>query len=588
VRFRARILLALVVVAIGPLIGITVGVRREMARRLTAQYRARATALAAMTGEQIAQQSATIANRLASLCETMVDDNRLRLAAQGGGGAGSSERTYVLDFAGQAMRLTGLSTLQIQDDQGRVVSSGHFRNEFAPGGVALVDARTPTGPLRVIARVDSVRLAGRRFTVVGGIAIDARFLRALAPDSDFTIALDVDLTSDTGGVAMAAAAAQSQRVQRTAGESASTGRAADGVASQSDRVVVAVLPFPFIAPAPGAGQRSLRRARFVITYSTAELAALTHSVDAWFAGTIVIAIVASLVGAGWLAAQVSRPLSRLAEQTVRVDLDRLDVAFASDRADEVGDLSRLLDAMTRRLRASAARVRDAEHRATVGDLARQVTHDVKNGLVPIRHVLRHLEQVEREDPAHLGILFAERRPTLDASVQYLDALARNYARLSRPIVRQPCDLNVVARDAAARASTDDRVSVRLRLDPRTPIVSTDALVLHRIIDNLVANAIDAVVTTGGTVTIGTDRIDATGARIVITDTGPGMTEDELASAFGDFHTTKPNGTGLGLSIVRRLTSDLAAALRVETAPGRGTVVEVEFTGGDQRPLVASS
>ena len=76
-------------------------------------------------------------------------------------------------------------------------------------------------------------------------------------------------------------------------------------------------------------------------------------------------------------------------------------------------------------------MREAERRATVGDVARQVNHDVKNGLVPIRHVLRHLAQVEREEPERLATVFAERRTTLDASVEYLDALARNYARLEQ-------------------------------------------------------------------------------------------------------------------------------------------------------------
>jgi len=584
VRFRIRVLFAMIAVAIGPLLAIAIGVRHELDRRLTAQYAARAAGFAAITGEDLAHESATIADRLASLRSTMSDDNRLRLAVAL---RSPSERPYLLDFASQAMRLTGLSTLQIQDEDGRVLSSGHFRNEFdrlepdlpsllrsAPGGAAIVDARTADGPIRVIARVDSLRLAGRPLTIVGGIAVSSPFLRALAPDTEFSVTLVTDTVAWNAKVAPTAAEAQTTRPMEGAA-------LADSAMGKSPgRVVVAALPYPFIGATAGTsalGNRSLQRARFVITHSDAELADLRRSVDRWVAGAMLVGIVVALVGAGWLAAQVSRPLSQLAEQTDHIDLDRLDVSFASDRTDEVGDLSRLLDTMTRRLRASAARVRDAEHRATVGDLARQVTHDVKNGLVPIRHVLRHLAQVEREEPQRLGAIFAERRPTLDASVEYLDALARNYARLSRPLTLQACDLNVMAREAAACARADDRVSVGLRLDARAPIVAADALVLRRILDNLVTNAIDAVIPTRGTVTIGTDGADSTGARIVVADTGPGMTEAQLAQAFDDFRTTKPNGTGLGLSIVRRLTNDLHATLRVETAPGRGTVVEVGFS-----------
>jgi signal transduction histidine kinase len=212
----------------------------------------------------------------------------------------------------------------------------------------------------------------------------------------------------------------------------------------------------------------------------------------------------------------------------------------------------------------------------MGDLARQVTHDIKNGLVPIRHVLRHLSQVERDDPQRVGAIFAERRPTLDASVEYLETLSRNYGRLSRPITLEACDLNDVAREAAVRAAADDRVSIGVRLASPAPIVDADPLLLRRILDNILTNAVDAAIMTGGAVTISTQATPIGGARLLVADTGPGMTKAELDAAFDDFHTTKPTGTGLGLSIVRRLTSDLHATLRVETAPGHGTAVEVGF------------
>ena len=82
------------------------------------------------------------------------------------------------------------------------------------------------------------------------------------------------------------------------------------------------------------------------------------------------------------------------------------------------------------------------------------------------------------------------------------------------------------------------------------------------------------------VTVSTARGEDDGAsgaiRIVVEDTGKGMTESELESAFQDFHSTKPGGVGLGLSIVRRLVTDAGGRLRVETSPGAGSrfIVEV--------------
>src|SRR5205814_533198 len=92
----------------------------------------------------------------------------------------------------------------------------------------------------------------------------------------------------------------------------------------------------------------------------------------------------------------------LARRTAEIDMERLDVAFESDRDDEIGALSRLLGAMMERLRAGAARLREAERRIAVGDLARQVNHDIKNGLIPIRNVFRHLLEAERAGPDRLA------------------------------------------------------------------------------------------------------------------------------------------------------------------------------------------
>src|SRR6266851_5760185 len=105
-------------------------------------------------------------------------------------------------------------------------------------------------------------------------------------------------------------------------------------------------------------------------------------------------------------------------------MDRLDVAFDSDRPDEIGALSRLLGAMTERLRAGAARLREAERRLAMGDLARQVNHDVKNGLIPIRNVFRHFAQAAGEGPDQLAAAFRDRQATVESSVAYLETRRR--------------------------------------------------------------------------------------------------------------------------------------------------------------------
>src|SRR2546430_12527456 len=190
--FRTRILVGFGVVVLVPFALFGVRVRTAMATRLTDEYERRVATLVAVIRTHLTRDGAAIARRLEALTDAIAADNRFREAVVQGG-----NRTYLLDYAGGAMRFAGLSMLQIQDDQGRIVSSGHFRNEYdrlepalpralaaAQGGIALVEARTPEAPLLAIARLDSLRLGGRRFTLVGGIALHPAGFAGLTPDSD--------------------------------------------------------------------------------------------------------------------------------------------------------------------------------------------------------------------------------------------------------------------------------------------------------------------------------------------------------------------------------------------------------------------
>jgi signal transduction histidine kinase len=211
-----------------------------------------------------------------------------------------------------------------------------------------------------------------------------------------------------------------------------------------------------------------------------------------------------------------------------------------------------------------------EARIAIGDIARQVNHDIKNGLAPLRNVFRHFTQVAREEPAKLPEVFAERHGTVESSISYLETLAANYARLYPQSDRRSTDVNTVVRETVAGAG-----SVRTKLADGLPPVSADALVLRRVIENLLSNAVDSLEGKNGSVTVTTERGKGN-VRIMVSDTGRGMSKSELDRAFDDFYTTKPGGTGLGLSIVRRLILDSNGTLKVETEPGQGSKFIVEI------------
>src|SRR5688500_6166784 len=195
---RTRLLLAFAAVVLIPMALLAFGLRQEMSRRLSEEYQLRVDRVVEVIREDLSRESAGIAERLASLESALVTDNRFRLAAVAGI---ESERDYLLDYAGTAMRLTGLAMLQIQDGDDRIISSGHFRNEHGrvesgltaalqgTRGVALLTVRGADREFVALARVQPFEISERRFALVGGVAIDDAFLARLARDRAIVVSL---------------------------------------------------------------------------------------------------------------------------------------------------------------------------------------------------------------------------------------------------------------------------------------------------------------------------------------------------------------------------------------------------------------
>src|SRR6516165_5097533 len=560
---RTRILLAFGVAILVPLVLLAFGLRQEMNDRLTKEYQIRVDNIVQVIREDLYRESAGISERLASLKNALINDNGFRLAAVVGT---ESDRHYLLDYAGSAMRLTGLSMLQIQDEDGRIISSGHFRNEHGriqpgiaktladiPGGVALLTTFTSEREFLALARSESFHVGGRTFSLIGGIAVDETFLSNLARDRAIVVSLNY------AGVRLS-----SKTPDETTTDAA-----------------VGALEIPLIRTGPN-GPFEAVSARLEVRQPLTPLRILERNMDSWFLMTAVGTAISAFLLALWLSSRISRPIAALAAKTAVLDLDQLDVRF-EDGTDEVGRLSRLLNDLASRLRTSTARVREAERRATVGDLARQINHDTKNGLIPLRNVIRHLEEVERDEPVSLPSVFAERRQTVDSSIEYLETLATSYQRLSTNSEPRYCDVNALIKEVVRATQGRDQVQFTTDLKPDVPPVIGDPIALRRILENLTTNAAESLESKPGRVTVSTDVVNRNGeppsVRIIVADTGRGMSKEETGRIFNDFYTTKQGGTGLGLSIVRRLVMDLQGAIAVESEPGKGTRMIIDIPAG---------
>ena len=573
---RTRLLLAFAAVVFVPLALLGFSLREEMTRRLSETYEERLTAVSEDIEKDLDLENARIDARLASLKTALLSDSQFRAGAVGGV---ELDQPYVLEYAGRAMPLTGLSMLQIHDGDGRIISSGHFRNQHgrddaalvaaltaATNVVALVTAHVPEGEFLALARLERITIADRPFTLVGGVAVDDTFLERLTRDCTITVSLLYP-----GG-------------ELSSGPRPSSECEPAKTASGTD-VAIRELGDVRVIRTPAGAPLEVLPARLRVTQSRAVLTDLLRSTSTLVLATAAVTGAAALLLAVWLASRISRPLAALSEKTAVLDLDRLDIQF-DDGTDEVGMLSRVLGDLADRLRTSSARIREAERRATIGDLARQINHDIKNGLIPLRNVMRHLSQVEREDPGALPSVLAERRQTVDSSIAYLETLATNYERLSPQPNRRECDLNALIVEVLHGGRGHEHVDVQLHLAPDLPRVVGDPVAFRRILENLTANAVDSLESKPGRITVSTEAVtredEPPAIRVTVADTGRGMSKEELGKIFNTFYTTKERGSGLGLSIVRRLVMDLQGTLRVESEPGAGTTMIIELPAGRGR------
>jgi signal transduction histidine kinase len=118
------------------------------------------------------------------------------------------------------------------------------------------------------------------------------------------------------------------------------------------------------------------------------------------------------------------------------------------------------------------------------------------------------------------------------------------------------------------------ITTEYYLAQELPAIQADPQLLHRALQNLVLNSMDAM-PAGGTLTLRTEQRNGA-VRVEVADTGTGLTREECERLFTPYYTSKQHGTGLGLAIVQSVVSDHGGKISVESEPGRGTTFRIEL------------
>jgi len=273
-------------------------------------------------------------------------------------------------------------------------------------------------------------------------------------------------------------------------------------------------------------------------------------------------------------------IAKLISNAAIFNLAALNAAFFS------ATLQRKVEERTRELRRTQAQLLHSQKLANLGQLAASLAHGFASPVTGIRGSAELL--LEELPPGSSSYRRAEQiLHWSDHLTRILERL-RNLARPPEEL-QKPVDLNQVVRDVlelVGKLLSQSRVVVQEQLALDLPLVVGATAQLEELVMNLVMNARDAM-PDGGTLTITTSRENGF-VRLVIRDTGTGMTPEVQRHLFEPFFTTKgKQGTGLGLNICRQIVVDHGGRISVQSADGQGTAftVELPLRGEEWRRLV---
>ncbi|MBD3366881.1 MAG: PAS domain-containing protein [Candidatus Eisenbacteria bacterium] len=222
------------------------------------------------------------------------------------------------------------------------------------------------------------------------------------------------------------------------------------------------------------------------------------------------------------------------------------------------------------------RVKRERHLASLGRLAAGVAHEVRNPLSSLKGFAQFLRS--RFVPGSREERYAD---IMIEEVERLDRVVQELLDFARPVEpdRTAVSPNAVVEDALALLSEDAAfgdITIERRLDDGAPDVLVDAQQLRQALLNVFLNGIEAM-ESGGRLTVETQSVGE-GDRVAIrvSDTGPGLTDEELAKLFEPFYTTKDSGTGLGLTIVSRVLEQNDGSIVATSEKGSGTTFTIEL------------
>lgn len=297
-----------------------------------------------------------------------------------------------------------------------------------------------------------------------------------------------------------------------------------------------------------------------------------------FINLYVLLLLASVIVAIFIANQITHPLVLIQENLKKMQLGKRNEPIFYKRNDEIGSLVKEYNKKVEELAVSAELLARSERESAWREMAKQIAHEIKNPLTPMKLNIQHLQRAKGEGKEYNE--YIERvTSTLIEQIENLSNIATEFSNFAKiPNARnQIFKLGEQLQKVLDLFETHNRVTIDFNTNGLDYVkVNADREQLSRAIINLVKNSIQAIPEDReGKITINLSRREHM-AVIAISDNGEGISPEVRDKLFSPSFTTKTSGMGLGLSIVKNIVENFSGKIWFETQHGNGTTFYIEI------------
>jgi two-component system nitrogen regulation sensor histidine kinase NtrY len=276
--------------------------------------------------------------------------------------------------------------------------------------------------------------------------------------------------------------------------------------------------------------------------------------------------------------KITQSFSVIGEKMRAITLGGTNEEIAWNRNDEIGELVTQYNRMVHELEKSADALAKSEREGAWREMARQVAHEIKNPLTPMKLSIQYLQRAINTNHSNVKELTASVANTLIEQIDHLSKIAADFSQFANIGNKrlELIDLHNVIGSLVDLYQTNPKVELTWRKTSGSLVLKGDKTHMNRLFTNLLANAVEACAEQPSClITIEERRLEDR-ALIRITDNGEGIPEEMQSRIFTPNFTTKTSGTGLGLAMCKSIVEQAGGQIWFETKTGEGTSFFIEL------------